>query len=111
MWIVPAEEDAKWFMREITACMRNAKNIEHMPKLVVWVHVSKAKPGTVKAPLIAGRPNMQQVFSTMEVCYPKMATLCFACGPAPMVNELWDLSMERTRTGGRVDFHHETFEF
>lgn len=111
MWIVPTEEDANWFLRELKACMRNAQNVESMPKLVVWLHVTKAKAGTVKAPLIAGRPNMQEVFDSMQTCYPTQAALCFACGPSPMVNELWDLSIKRTREGGRVDFHHETFEF
>ncbi len=37
--------------------------------------------------------------------------LVFACGPKPMVAELWDNSIKATVRGVRIDFHHEVFEF
>ena len=109
-WVVPTETEATWFMRELKACMNNAKHIAHMPKLVVWIYVSRAK--TALSPLIAGRPNMGTVFKTIEECNPYAESiLCFACGPDPMINELWDLSFDKTMSGSRVDFVHETFNF
>jgi hypothetical protein len=67
----------------------------------------------VQPPLVGGRPNFPGLFADLKKSYPpkKNPVLTFACGPTPMVNELWDHSIALTGEGGRVDFHKEIFEF
>lgn len=111
MWCIRHKTDYDWFKKDLLECVEKAKRPE-FPKLSVWVYVSRLGEGEEEEHLIKGRPNIKKVFDT--VCAAsggKGSTLAFACGPAAMVNEIWDLSITRSDATTNIDFHHETFEF
>lgn len=111
IWVVPTMKDAHGFLPELKAIMKNSA-LPQMPRLVLWLHVTRAKPEELEHPCLGGRPKLPQLFDQVQREHGKAPTLVFACGPAVMVNELWDLSVQRNKIrGAHVDFHKENFEF
>ncbi len=82
----------------------------HRPKLVLSIYVTRSKE-TLQPPFYSGRPNVKNIVTTMVETHPDKVGLVFACGPTPLVSELWDSSIRSTMKGRRVDFHHEVFDF
>jgi len=112
IWVVPHASEADTFLDDFKALLCAANSIQHLPSLDLRIHCSRAKPGSVEAPLLAGRPNFGNVLDEVNVGTVGNPSLIFACGPGMMVNGLWDEANRRAATGKeRVDFHHETFEF
>eukprot|EP00462_Mataza_sp_D1_P027126 CAMPEP_0175176190 /NCGR_PEP_ID=MMETSP0087-20121206/33659_1 /TAXON_ID=136419 /ORGANISM="Unknown Unknown, Strain D1" /LENGTH=1777 /DNA_ID=CAMNT_0016467961 /DNA_START=123 /DNA_END=5458 /DNA_ORIENTATION=+ len=112
VWVMRAESEFETFRSTIEACMNNAQ-LPQFPKLFVWCYVSRPKVdlATISPVLIKGRPDFPEIFSKISQDYQSKASLVFACGPSPMVNQMWDLSSSKSNEGARFDFHHETFEF
>jgi NAD(P)H-flavin reductase len=111
IWVVRYKADYDWFKQDLEHCME-AANRPEMPQLTVLVYVSRLKPEEKTPGLIAGRPNMPKIFDAVNAANKGVGpTLAFACGPGAMVNEIWDLTVERTTEKDNIDFHHETFEF
>ena len=109
LWVMPTIVDYETFREELEAIVEKAKE-PGRPKLVLSVYVTRSKD-SLKAPFIAGRPNIGSIFNTMTTNHPGKSGLVFACGPTPLVSELWDKSIQCTLKGIRIDFHHEVFDF
>ena len=109
MWVMPNIADYDSFREELAMCVKRAEQ-PGRPKLVLSIYITRSKDKLAK-PFIAGRPKVAEIFETMMTSHPEDAGLVFACGPGPMVAELWDHSMQNTIKGRRIDFHHEVFEF
>eukprot|EP00457_Paulinella_chromatophora_P001159 gb/GEZN01001161.1/.p1 GENE.gb/GEZN01001161.1/~~gb/GEZN01001161.1/.p1 ORF type:complete len:665 (-),score=68.40 gb/GEZN01001161.1/:546-2540(-) len=109
-WVIPHATDYDVFRADIEECMALARRPQ-FPKLRVMVYATRAKPEEARPPIHTGRPKFNIIFDEMEQRHMNKAALVFACGPEPMVNELWDQSTRRSKAGARIDFHHETFNF
>lgn len=110
MWVMPHIADYECFREEIEMCVERAKD-PNKPDLVLLVYVTRAEE-KLHTPFHAGRPNISNVFkSIMKKHSPIRAGLVFACGPQPLVAELWDKSIQCTMKGRQIDFHHEIFDF
>lgn len=127
-WIMRHADETQSFLADIQACADQAKSYpKAFPALEALIYVTRAKaddPAMV-LPLRCGRPDFPALFSRIakdSKCAEansngngkkgkSEAMQVFACGPAPMVTELWDLSLAETLNGRRVDFHKEIFEF
>lgn len=111
MWVMPSIADYECFRADLNTCVERAQE-PGRPKLVLMVYITRCKEKNLTFPFIAGRPKVDALFETMNAAHkPSDACLVFACGPAPMVAELWDHSIRCTIDGRRMDFHHEVFEF
>jgi ferredoxin-NADP reductase len=116
VWVCRYREDADWFLKDLELCAQNSM-LPQFPKLQTWIYITRGQ--NLDAPLISGRPEFADIFRELDTSVnqdqvrkiTKAATFVFSCGPGAMVNELWDLSMNRTLDGLRTDFHHETFDF
>lgn len=109
MWVMPNIADYESFRADLEQCVERAK-APGRPRLVLSVYVTRSKEA-LSAPFVSGRPKVGKLFQDMMASHPDAAGLVFACGPGPMVAELWDNSIQSTIQGRRVDFHHEVFEF
>jgi len=109
IWVIRHPSDYEWFREDLEKCASQAQ-LPQFPALQTWVYCSKA-PANVAPPLIPGRPEFLQIFQDLDNQVNFDPVLTFACGPGAMVNEVWDLSVQRTSEGKRTDFHHETFDF
>ena len=109
MWVMPVSADYESFRAEVDILIKRAGE-EGKPKLIPRIFITKSKE-SLQAPFSSGRPKIQKIFDDMMSSYPTKAGLVFACGPGPMVAELWDHSVRATLNGNRIDFHHEVFDF
>jgi hypothetical protein len=109
-WVVPNQDDASCFLTELEQCLKNSM-LPQFPNLYVWIYITRAKQEQLNKPFIAGRPEFVNVFDLMLKTHTEKSVFAFACGPSKMVAEIWDESSKRTKSGARVDFYHETFEF
>ena len=109
MWVMPNIDDYESFRSDIDMCVQRSKE-PGRPKLELLIYITRSKE-ELKTPFISGRPKVGKLLQKMLVEHPDDAGLIFACGPAPMVAELWDHSIQNTLKGRRLDFHHEIFEF
>lgn len=109
MWVMPTRDDFEIFRHEIAVLLETSLT-PGRPKLVVNVYITRSKE-TLQLPFISGRPKIGKVFDTMIASHPGKAGMVFACGPRPLVSELWDKSIQTTIAGTRIDFHHEVFDF
>lgn len=109
MWVIPSIIDYELFREEIEICLQKSSQ-PNRPKLILMVYVTRSKE-ILNSPFICGRPNIPKLFDIMTSNQLDKASLVFACGPSPMVAELWDHSINSTLQGHRVDFHHEVFDF
>jgi predicted ferric reductase len=112
VWVMTEEMVYGWFCEELMSCYSQANKANSpFPPLYVWIYVTRAKTVTNTDLFVPGRPDFEAVFNTMSADHPNKSTVVFACGPAPMVNDCWDRSVDRKKNGQRFDFHHETFDF
>lgn len=109
MWVMPNLSDYESFRSDLELCSQRSRE-PGRPKLVSMIYVTRSKE-QLEPPFISGRPKVSEIFSSMMTAQPDDAGLVFACGPSPMVAELWDNSIQNTLKGRRIDFHHEIFEF
>jgi NAD(P)H-flavin reductase len=109
MWVIPAIGEYDIFKKEVEEIIENAKS-PFRPKLEVAIYVTRSKE-ELTPPFQSGRPKIQKVFDTMMDNHPNKPGLVFACGPTPLISELWDNSIQYTMKGRLVDFHHEVFDF
>lgn len=110
LWVMPHLADYECFREELAMCVERAKSPDK-PNLVLLVYITRAKE-ELQPPFLKGRPLIGQLFHQLMENRPKEdATLVFACGPKPMVAELWDNSIQQTMKGRMVNFHHEIFDF
>lgn len=111
MWVMPNLVDYNIFRDNVDLFMNRATQPRY-PKLVVMIYITRSKD-SLQPPLTAGRPKVSKLFETIMTSHADVsdAVLVFACGPGPMVAELWDNSIHNAVMGRRVDFHHEFFEF
>ena len=109
MWVMPNLIDYESFRDDLETCVVRSQ-APGRPKLVLSIYITRSKE-SLEPPLIAGRPKIGQIFTNMMEAHPDQPGLVFACGPAPMVTELWDNSIQSTIKGRLIDFHHEIFEF
>lgn len=111
IWVVPQTAEAETFLDDFKAMIAAAATCPGLPPLDLRIHCTRAK-GVVDAPLVVGRPNFTEILDAAQVGEPGNPSLIFACGPGMMVNGFWDEANTRNASKkGRVDFHHETFEF
>lgn len=110
LWVMPHLEDYESFRHELESCMEQAK-LPSYPKLVPMIYITRSKE-KLKYPFVAGRPKLGNIFQGMMLSHSvDDAGLIFACGPQPLVAELWDKSVQHTVKGHHIDFHHEVFDF
>jgi predicted ferric reductase len=111
LWAMQHIEDYECFREEIELCLERSRESPERPSLVPLIYITRSKEELAE-PFIAGRPQLAQVFERMMQEHDEDQTgLVFACGPQPLVAELWDKSIEHTVQGREIDFHHEVFEF
>ncbi len=111
VWVIPTVVEYDLFRKEVEEIMEIAKS-PGRPRLVATVYVSRSKEDdTLTFPLICGRPKIQATFDNVMSNHPNQPALVFACGPSPLISELWDNSIRCTMQGRLIDFHHEVFEF
>lgn len=111
LWVMPKIEDYETFRPELEALIKAAKDPNY-PNLVCLIHISRSNEKSLNPPFYSGRPNVGQIFANMAKDQPlDHAVLVFACGPHLLIADLWDKSIQETRKGRLVDFHHEIFEF
>jgi hypothetical protein len=107
---MPKLEDYECFRDEIEEFKLRAEAPDK-PTLVLLIYITRSQEKLL-APFIPGRPNIGRVYRDMLQGRPKgQRSLVFACGPQPLVAELWDKSISYTLKGRHIDFHHEIFEF
>jgi NAD(P)H-flavin reductase len=113
VWVMRKADDYECFRKVLERCLQRAtQEPGRYPALNIWVYVSRGKAGELAEPLIAGRPRFPEIYDQLQENHPGgKASLVFACGPKPMISELWDLSVVRTMKGGRFSFFHEIFDF
>lgn len=88
---MPRIEDYELFREELEEFMRHAK-ASHMPNLVPLIYITRSKY-TLSKPFIAGRPNIGNIYQQLCKDRPvNQAGLVFACGPQPLVSELYVFS-------------------
>lgn len=109
MWVMPSIIDYEIFRHELESLIETSLT-PGRPKLVINVYITRSKE-VLELPFIAGRPQIGKIFDTMISSHPGKAGMVFACGPRPLVSELWDKSIQATISGTRIDFHHEIFDF
>lgn len=110
LWAMQKQEDYECFREDIEQCIQRSKDTD-LPTLVPLIYITRST-GELEDPFIAGRPQLADVFERMMYEHNEDQTgLVFACGPQPLVAELWDKSIEHTINGREIDFHHEVFEF
>ncbi len=112
MWVMPNIVDYEYFRSDIDLILQQVKENpkNYYPNLVVSIYITRSKK-KLEPPFYSGRPSINKIFQTMTSSHQRKAGLVFACGPSPMVAELWDHSIKYTLAGTRIDFHHEIFEF
>ncbi len=113
LWVMPNLKDYDLFKTEIDAIATIAKNDNNkiFPKLKLFIYITREK-NKLNEPFYSGRPKMKNLFDTMLNDHDKnVPGLVFACGPSPLVSELWDNSIQVSAKGRRMDFHHEVFDF
>jgi predicted ferric reductase len=106
VWSCKTDEDFLWFKTEILQAME--KSGKHFPKLHLHIHITGSRHAS-HAMLKIGRPEFEPIFDQIKEETPRAFVV--ACGPSSMVNEVWDLSVNKSMSKVRFDFHHETFEF
>lgn len=109
VWVMPKIDDYKLFRSELDEIVSKSK-ADNKPKLVLSVYVTRSKE-CLQPPFYSGRPRMKAMFDSLLANHPDKTALVFACGPPPLVAELWDNSTRCVKAGRRVDFHHEVFDF
>jgi hypothetical protein len=109
LWVMPHLADYECFRSDVEDIITAAQT-PGRPKLIVTIYITRAKE-PLDPPLIAGRPQLSKTFEGLICSHPGKVGLVFACGPTPLVSELWDNCIERTLMGSKIDFHHEIFEF
>jgi predicted ferric reductase len=108
-WTMSTAADVAYFMEALDECQKKSK-LSQFPPLVVRLYVTR-ETTNLPPPYIAGRPDFPSVFDVIMDNHPDKAMLTFACGPGKMVAELWDECKKNSKSGRRIDFHHEMFEF
>jgi len=122
VWIIPDPTNFAWFSQELNEFYAFAEQNPHFPALNVWIYFSKpasdATPLTDKlCPSIPrdnfrfGKPSFDDILGSALDANQGIAHLVFACGPANMVNAVWDSANLQKIKGNRFDFHHETFNW
>jgi len=110
LWAMPKLEDYECFRHEVELCVAKAK-LPGYPRLVPMIYITRSKE-ILTYPFVAGRPKLGNIFQCMmQNHHVDDAGLVFACGPQPLVSELWDKSIQSTVQGRQIDFHHEVFDF
>jgi len=111
IWSIADESNAKWFEVELQQIAKKAISFG-LPSLKLSIHVtrSQALPLPVKftaacphdflvqapkAPLLAGRPKMKEVFEAVADSLHTRACLVFVCGPEGMVRACCVVSCRR----------------
>jgi predicted ferric reductase len=115
VWVVPHARDFLCFADTLYACVKQSQ-LNCFPALKLEVYITRASDDD---PLLAkhatllrrGRPDFTTMFTEISREHQKSAAFVFSCGPSAIINQLWDLSVKRSKSGSLVQFHHETFEF
>jgi ferredoxin-NADP reductase len=113
VWIIPDESMYNWFVHEFEAIW-SVLSEPNRPPFNLWCYCTKMHSDSIKNKklCVAGRPDFQQVYDGIMTAYPFRAASVFACGPANMINEAWDVAMARNRAGkGYIHFTHEALQF
>jgi len=111
VWTVQTYEQFLWFGEELKACLQTSQQSKDLPPFELRVHITK-DCGDIQDPFIfQGRPSMDDFFGEIAAKYQGKASCVFTCGPRQMVNDCWDATNSRKRSGHAFHFHHETFEF
>jgi len=111
VWTVQNYEQYMWFGEELKTCLQNSRSLPDMPSFDLRVHITKDAGGHNEPFFYSGRPAMDDVFDEIVANYKGKASTVFTCGPRQMVNDCWDATNDRKRSGHAFHFHHETFEF
>jgi hypothetical protein len=88
----------------------HGKSGKGYPTLHLHVHITGAKEVSDEI-LHTDRRNFESVFD--QIAQETCRAFVITCGPRPaaMVNQVWDLSIRKSLSNVRFDFHHEIFEF
>eukprot|EP00604_Paraphysomonas_vestita_P003242 CAMPEP_0174822134 /NCGR_PEP_ID=MMETSP1107-20130205/13668_1 /TAXON_ID=36770 /ORGANISM="Paraphysomonas vestita, Strain GFlagA" /LENGTH=127 /DNA_ID=CAMNT_0016040255 /DNA_START=1264 /DNA_END=1643 /DNA_ORIENTATION=+ len=97
MWVMPNIGDYECFRKEIDEIVSKSKDPKY-PKLDISIYITRSKE-VLEHPFISGRPQISQIFQKMVINHRNKSGLVFACGPGPMVAELWDHSIQYTLNG------------
>ena len=107
LWIMPKMENYEVFAQELESIKAIARE-PGRPEFVPLIYITKAEEA-LAAPFASGRPNIAKHFADMMDAHANKASLVYACGPSPLIAEMWDHAIQATMKGRRVDFYHEVF--
>lgn len=108
VWCCPTEDEACWVNRELLDALQHSTESGY-PAFRLYVFITGQT--TVRNPTYyTGRPDMDQVFDTMEnYIVDDPARACVrVCGPQSLSQCVWDTCSRRSR---QYDFKQEIFEF
>jgi len=111
IWTVQNMEQYLWFAEELKACLNASKSLAEVPPLDLRVHFTKDAGDVQEKFFRNGRPDLDALFDEVVQTFQDKASTIFTCGPRAMVNDVWDHSVNKQRSGHYFHFHHETFEF
>jgi predicted ferric reductase len=98
-----------WFKDVIERCEKKSSRSGYA-RLHLYIYATReASP---PAPMIAGRPDLDEIYDAVEEVAENQPVASFVCGPDQMVTAVWDQCSYRTAQGRtRYYVHHEIFNF
>jgi len=109
VWTVQTVDQYYWFGSEMNECYEN-NGKPGFPQLNVSIYVTKGEDN-LDPVFVQGRPNFPAIFDEVSQNFPDKPVTVFVCGPKQMIQTVWDVSNQKTRSGTPFYFHKETFEF
>lgn len=98
-----------WFKDVIDRCEKKSSRTGYA-KLHLYIYATREQ--SPPAPLIAGRPDLDEIYDAIEEAADNQPVASFVCGPDQMVTAVWDQCSYRTAQGRtRFYVHHEIFNF
>lgn len=120
VWVMPHASEAALFLDLLNDFQQRSIDNPLLPRLNMSIHITRDDSSSAKhedslseSQVVYSRPDFDDV---MNQCVKNKtdgsrSILVYCCGPARMVNQLWDASTKKNGKTLRVDFYHEAFEF
>jgi len=113
VWCCPTEEDARWVNQELVYALERSNNLDY-PGFHLYIFIT-GQVNVVNPTFYAGRPDIDQVFDTMESRMVEGTRACVhVCGPKSLSETVWDTWTSRNaarKTEHPCEFRQEIFEF
>ena len=112
VWVMTHTSEASLFLNLLNDFYEGSLVDSELPELKLSIHITRDNTEIHGHQVKFTRPDFNSI---MEQCVDDTddvtSCLVYGCGPAKMINNLWDASLEKNSKKMRVDFYHESFEF